>query len=192
MKGVYFWGFSLREDGGKPAAKEEMVIYYIGKSENNVIERMMQEFTQLLFGGFGTIINHEYLKKHPFNARLVHHQANLDCNSLNDIVLYKSCGLHVLHDFISNKSEALAKTIDWMKEHLFFAWIETEKKSDNCTLEKDMHKFIRTNVFGAGKIKKLTPKIKLEKTKLFEKIKWGNIEFVKEWFEEVNRNIPGK
>ena len=57
ISGVYLWGF---EFGRSP---DDLILYYIGRSTKHVIERMMQEFTQLLFGGFGAIFDFEYLKQ---------------------------------------------------------------------------------------------------------------------------------
>jgi hypothetical protein len=67
-KGVYFWGFTLNEKGSLPINKDELVIYYIGKDTKSVIRRMMEELTQLIFGGYGTIIDHKWLEKHPHDA----------------------------------------------------------------------------------------------------------------------------
>jgi hypothetical protein len=189
-KGIYFWGFNLREDGKMPEKKEDILIYYIGKSDGNITERIMQEATQLLFGGFGTIINHKHLKKNNFKARLINHQDSVEAQKLNDIVLYKSYGLHVLYDFVSMNETKLSNTIAWMRENLLFSWINTTKEFDNSLLEGEFHKIVRTNIFGIGQMKKLTPKIKIENTRYFNQINWDNCKFLKEWFEEVNNNIP--
>jgi hypothetical protein len=134
-RGVYFWGFYL---GDKfrciPEKAEDILIYYIGKEQGNVSQRIMQEFTQLIIGGFGTIIHHEWLKKHQFDADIYNKQVS-DKKQVSDNkkgilakeVLYKSYGLHVLHDFYYNSEIRL--TINWMFERLIFAWINEDDKS---------------------------------------------------------------
>ena len=53
--GVYFWGVTLNDKFDLPVIKDDLVIMYIGKSVRNIPERIMQEITQLVLGGFGNI-----------------------------------------------------------------------------------------------------------------------------------------
>lgn len=186
--GVYFWGFTLREDAALPKKSDEMVIYYIGKSERNIIERIMQEITQLLFGGFGTIIDHNWLIGNPFRARIYSKQESIP---LDKEVLYKSDGLHVLYDFFGNSK--IQPTLDWMREKLIFAWIDTDDIINIPNLESELHHVVRTNCFGIGKIKTLQPKKDISnplQTPLFQQIDWSRNVILKEWLTEVNKSIP--
>ena len=74
VKGVYFWGFTLNPDALLPKTKDELIIYYIGKDTKSVIRRMMEEVTQLIFGGYGTIIDHNWLTKNPHSAGIFEKQ----------------------------------------------------------------------------------------------------------------------
>ncbi|OQB61108.1 MAG: hypothetical protein BWX95_01949 [Bacteroidetes bacterium ADurb.Bin141] len=186
--GVYFWGFTLREDANLPKKSDELVIYYIGKSERNIAERLMQEVTQLLFGGFGTILDHNWLITNPYTSRIFNKQ---ESNPLDKDVLYKSDGLHVLYDFFGNTK--IKTTLDWMRERLIFAWIDTDDIINIPNLESELHHIVRTNCFGIGKIKTLSPKkdvSNLLQTPLFNQVDWSSNSILKEWLEEVNRNIP--
>ncbi len=194
-RGVYFWGFTLREDGNLPLSKEELVIYYIGKSEKNIVERIMQEVTQLIFGGFGTIIDHNWLMKNPHKARIFDKQESdkKGTKSPDPEVLYKSNGLHVLYDFYGNPK--IQPTIDWMRERFIFAWLdyENDKSLNLKPVENEMHHIVRTNVLGIGNMKNSTPKKDVTipaNTPFFNSIVWNNNIPLKEWLIEVNRNIP--
>jgi hypothetical protein len=191
--GVYFWGFSLRGDAGLPQSSEELVIYYIGKSERNISERIMQEVTQLLFGGFGTILDHQWLENNPFTARILDKQeSDKKAPYIRDKeVLYKSDGLHVLYNFFGNSK--IQPTLDWMRERLIFAWIDTSQISTIRDLEKELHHIVRTNCLGIGKIKKITPKKDIHlkgQTPLFNQVNWSGNAILKDWFIKVNTNIP--
>jgi hypothetical protein len=193
--GVYFWGFTLREDADLPVSKDELIIYYIGKSEKNIVERIMQEFTQLIFGGFGTIIDYDWLKKNPHKARIFNKQEsdNKGTKPLDPEVLYKSYGLHVLYDFFGNLK--IQPTLDWMRERLIFAWIndENDKSLNLKPVENEMHHIVRTNVLGIQNMKNLTPKKNVTiptNTPFFNSIDWKSNVPLKEWLIEVNRNIP--
>jgi len=208
--GVYFWGFTLREDGNLPKSKDELVIYYIGKSEENIVERIMQEVTQLIFGGFGTIIDHNWLIKNPCKARIFDKQKPNMNGPLDPDVLYKSYGLHVLYDFLYGffdngntkiQPRLIQPTLNWMKERLIFAWIEDETWIDvenNVTVElnkveNEFHHIVRTNVFGIGRIKNLTPKKDVnnpKETPFFNSIDWRNNRELRDWLIAVNNNIP--
>gem|GEM_PF-2250180 len=145
-RGVYFWGFYLGNNRKCiPEKPEDIVIYYIGKEQGNVSQRIMQEFTQFIIGGFGTIIHNKWLIEHPFDADLYNKQESDKTGLLDKDVLYKSYGLHVLHDFYYNSE--LRPTINWMFERLIFAWVvddkntkaivtEYEKNLDNKIIEK--------------------------------------------------------
>lgn len=194
-RGVYFWGFTLRDDGNLPESKEELVIYYIGKYEKNIVERIMQEVTQLIFGGFGTIIDHNWLIKNPHKARIFEKQQSdkYGTKPLDPEVLYKSDGLHVLYHFFCNPK--IQPTLDWMRERLIFAWID-DKNDKTCDLkrvENELHHIVRTNVLGIQHMKNLTPKKDITKpidTPLFHSIDWTGNMPLKEWLIEVNKNIP--
>ena len=106
----------------------------------------MQEVTQLIFGGFGTIIDINFLVNNPYEGRLFEKQENND----ND-VLYKSDGLHVLYNFL--KAEKIKQNLDCMRERLIFSWIELDKIDDINKIENELHHIVRTNVFGIGNMK---------------------------------------
>jgi len=192
-RGVYFWGFTLREDSSLPLSKEDLVIYYIGKSEKNIVERIMQEVTQLIFGGFGTIINHNWLMKNPYKARIFDKQESDKNGILDSDVLYKSYGLHVLYDFYGNSK--IQPTLDWMRDRFIFAWIDVENNASAklSQVENEFHHIVRTNVLGIKNMKNLTPKKNVSipaNTPFFNTIDWKNNIPLKEWLIEVNRNIP--
>jgi hypothetical protein len=186
--GVYFWGFNLSNSSPIPTQSSELVIYYIGKSHSNIVERIMQEITQLIFGGFGTIIDHNWLIKNPHTGRIYDKQ---ESNPLDKEVLYKSEGLHVLYDFFG--SHKIQHTLDWMRERLIFAWIDTDDIINIPNLESELHHIVRTNCFGIGKIKTLSPKksvLNPLQTPLFNQVDWSNNSLLREWLIEVNKNIP--
>ena len=191
--GVYFWGFSLQENGDLPTNKNEFVAYYIGKSERNISERIMQEVTQLIFGGFGTIIDYNWLKSNPFKARIFDKQESdkKGTKPLDIEVLYKSDGLHVLYDFFGNSK--IQPTLDWMRERLIFAWIDTDDIINIPNLESELHHIVRTNCFGIGKIKTLLPKKDVSnplQVPIFNLVDWSCNSILKDWLIEVNNNIP--
>lgn len=189
-KGVYFWGFTLNKNAELPSKKDEIVISYIGKSTTNVVERIMQEFTQLIFGGFGTIIDKDWLINNPFAARLFEKQET-DKKApykLDKEVLYKSYGLHVLYDFFDDKK--IQDTLKWMREHLIFGWIENIEDDDINAVESELHHIVRTNVFGIKGIKNLLPKYSIpNQTPFFNTIDWNDNKILEEWFIEVNKRI---
>ena len=195
QRGVYFWGFTLRKDASLPVSKDELVIYYIGKSEKNIVERIMQEFTQLIFGGFGTIIDHNWLLSNPHKARIFEKQES-DKKGIkppDPEVLYKSDGLHVLYDFFCNSK--IQPTLNWMRERLIFSWIDDDNdKSINFKhVENELHHIVRTNILGIQHMKNLTPKKSVTipaNTPLFNSIDWKCNKPLKEWLIEVNINIP--
>ena len=77
----------------------------------------MQEVTQLIFGGFCTIIDHKWLIKNPCKARIFDKQeSDQNGGTLDTKVLYKPYGLHVLYDFVGNTT--IQATLDWMRERL--------------------------------------------------------------------------
>lgn len=183
--GVYFWGFTLREDCGLPQSKEEMVMYYVGKSKTNISERIMQEVTQLIFGGFGTIIDHNWLRKNYSKARIKQEQDKQTKN-----IIYTPEGLHTLYNFYTDKS--INKTLSWMKDRLIFTWIDCSNIDAN-SIENEMFQIIRTNVLGVGNMKNLLPKKNVMskiQTPLFHQINWKSNIPLKEWIVEVNINIP--
>jgi len=187
VRGVYFWGFTLNPNALLPENKDELVIYYIGKSERNLSERVMQEVTQLIFGGFGTIIDYKWLEKNFHKARIFEKQETLG----DPDVLYKSDGLHVLYDFFNNSK--IQPTLDWMRKRLIFSWIDDIKPDDLKKVESELHHIVRTNTLGIGKIKRLSPKKDVSNknaTPFFNSIIWNNNKMLEEWLSEVNKNIP--
>jgi hypothetical protein len=121
-RGVYFWGFYLGHNSNCiPEKPEDILIYYIGKEQENVSQRIMQEFTQFIIGGFGTIIHHKWLIDHPFNADIYNKQESDKIGVLDNEVIYKSDGLHVLYNFFYNAE--IRPTINWMFERFIFAWV---------------------------------------------------------------------
>ena len=188
--GVYFWGFNVSENFTMPPKdKNDFVIYYIGKSKKNVIERIMQEVTQLIFGGFGTIIDKKWLENNQHKARI--HCKQEDKKDKD--VLYRSDGLHLLHDFFDDKK--ISSTIKWMRERLIFGWIDNINEDDLNKVENEFHHIVRTNVLGIGKMSKPTPKKDANNaiaTPYFHNIIWEDNPYLKEWFIEVNNNITLK
>ena len=184
--GVYFWGFKFNENSILPLKTEDFVIYYIGKSNGNISERIMQEVTQLIFGGFGTILDEKYLEINYNQAKIKNEQDN----HFSKNVIYRSEGLHVLENFFSDPK--IVQTVNWMRKNLIFTWIECDK-SEVAALEKEMHHIVRTNILGVGNMKNLTPKkdIKDENhdTKYFKKVNWDDNEILKNWLIEVNQKI---
>ena len=183
-RGVYFWGFSLRYDAELPENKNEFVIYYIGKDGKSIIRRIMEEVTQLIFGGYGTIIDYKWLIKYPHEAKIFEKQESdkRGTKHLDPEVLYKSDGLHVLYDFFY--SSKIQPTIDWMRERLIFAWIDVDKNDDISDLEMEFHDILKTNILGIGRKKNFT-----HKKNEFSNIDWKSNTILKEWFEEVKKKI---
>jgi hypothetical protein len=183
-RGVYFWGFTLRYDSELPKTKDEFVIYYIGKDEKSIIRRIMEEVTQLIFGGYGTIIDYNWLIKNPHKAKIFDKQESdkKGTKTLDREVLYKSDGLHVLYDFFY--SSKIQPTIDWMRERLIFAWIDVDKNDDISDLEMEFHDIVKTNILGIGRKKKF-----IHKNNEFSNIDWSSNKILKEWFEQVKKNI---
>lgn len=181
VRGVYFWGFTLNTDALLPENKDELVIYYIGKDTKSVIRRMMEEMTQLVFGGYGTIIDHDWLIKNPHNAGIFEKQeSDKKGKTLVDKeVLYKSDGLHVLYDFFNN--EKIQLTLNWMRERLIFSWIEVEDKKEIDPLELEMHDFVRKNILG------VKGRVNFPHNKRFSEIDWDDNQILKEWLMEVKR-----
>lgn len=127
-RGVYFWGFYIGDnDNCIPEKPEDVVLYYIGKEQDNASQRIMQEITQFILGGFGTIVSREWLEKHPFDANLYDKQESDKSGTLDKDVLYKSFGLHVLNEFYTD--EQIRKTVDWMFNRIIFTWIIEDDKS---------------------------------------------------------------
>ena len=182
-RGIYFWGFTIREDAGLPQTKDELVIYYIGKSKKNVIERMMQEFTQLIFGGFGTIIDYNWLIKYPHKSKIFEKQESdkKGTKQLDAEVLYESDGPHVLYDFFQNQK--IQSNLNWMRERLIFSWIDLDLKDDIEDLELEFHEYVKSNILG------LRGRVNFPNKNNFIKIDWTSNYILKEWLEEVKRNL---
>ncbi len=179
VKGVYFWGFTLNPHAFLPTNKDELVIYYIGKDTKSVIRRIMEEVTQLIFGGYGTIIDHNWLTNNPHNAGIFEKQESDHKGKklVDKAVLYKSDGLHVLYNFFNN--EKIQPTLDWMRERLMFSWIEVGDKTEIDPLELEMHDFVRNNILG------VKGRVNFLHNKRFSEINWEDNQILKEWLEEV-------
>jgi hypothetical protein len=189
--GVYFWGFNLREDNQYPEKAEDILIWYIGK-DKNVSQRIMQELTQLIFGGFGTIIDFNYLKQHPFDSLLMELQESDSKRTkpLHPAVLYKSDGLHVLYHFLNDIK--IQETLKWMKERLLFTWIEEADGNKREIIEAEMHRIVGNNIFGGGDIKNRTKTLSIshiEDTPNFHQVKWEENEVLMTWLTKVNEKI---
>lgn len=189
--GVYFWGFNLRDDIQYPEKGADILIWYIG-IDKNVSQRIMQEVTQLIFGGFGTIIDHDYLKLNPFNALLYDLQESdyKRTKPVHPAVLYKSDGLHVLYHFFDDLK--IQDTLKWMKERLIFTWIEETDSAKRTNIEAEMHRIVGNNIFGGGDIKDREEKLSisnLQETPNFHLIDWNENMVLKEWLTNVNKLI---
>lgn len=198
--GVYFWGFYLGDRADRiPQKPDDLVIYYIGKTQKNVPERIMQEFTQLILGGFGTIYKPAWLVKHPFDADLYNLQeSDKNGNPLNSNVLYKSDGLHVLNKFYTDKNIKMA--VKWMFDRMIFAWIMEDKDVFTsatptnkylAVLESELHKIAGRNTLGLGAnpTKKFLDVKNNSTTPLFHKVNWKKNEVLKEWLINVNLKL---
>lgn len=182
VPGVYFWGFTLTKDATLPNNKNEFVIYYIGKDKKSIIRRMMEEVTQLLFGGYGTIIDHHWLQKNFHSAKINEkHQSDKSGMPRDKDILYKSDGLNVLYDFFKNKQ--IQKTLDWMRERLIFSWVEVNEIEEIDPLELEMHNYVKNNILG------LKGRVNFLNNNKFSCIDWSNNEILKEWLEEVQKKI---
>lgn len=179
VKGVYFWGFTLNDKAVLPLNKDELVIYYVGKDTKSVVRRIMEEVTQLIFGGYGTIIDHNWLKVNPHSAGIFEKQEsdNKGSNVLGKEVLYKSYGLHVLYDFFNNPQ--IQPTLDWMRERLILAWIEVSDIEEIGHLELEMHDYVKSNILGTK------GRVNFPHKNKFETIDWKENEILKEWLKEV-------
>ncbi len=193
--GVYMWGFYLGDNPNCiPQKADEIVLYYIGKHQTNVINRMTEEITQFIVGGFGTIVSHQWLMNNPFSSNLYSKQQSVQCGQLGNDVIYKNYGLHVLHDFYYNRT--IRKTVDWMFERLIFTWIDVDEDNVNFgedlkNLEKELHSIAGRNTFGLGPqpTSNFCDTNNKFTTPIFHKINWDNNTVLKSWFEEVNRRL---
>lgn len=179
VKGVYFWGFALNDEGQLPIDKHDLVIYYIGKDTRSVVRRIMEEVTQLIFGGYGTIIDHNWLKANPHAAGIYALQESDKKGKLPlaKQVLYKSDGLHVLYDF--HMSPEIRSTLDWMLDRLVFSWIEVPDRTEIDPLELEMHEYVKHNILGTK------GKVNFPHNNKFDTIDWRNNEILREWLIEV-------
>lgn len=183
VSGVYFWGFTLNPEGKLPVNKDELVIYYIGKDTKSVVRRMMEEVTQLIFGGFGTILDYDWLLKNPHTAKIFAKQEsdNKGKNSVDKEVLYKSDGLHVLYDFFDNAK--IKETLKWMRERLIISWVEVDERAEIDPLELEMHSYVRNNILG------VKGRVNFHHNNKFAIIDWKKNVILKQWLEEVKRQL---
>ena len=181
VKGVYFWGFTLNDNASLPNNKNELVIYYIGKDTRSVVRRIMEEVTQLIFGGYGTIIDHAWLQRNPHSAGILEKQKSYNNNKGSKLadgeVLYNSDGLHVLYEFFNDPK--IRPTIEWMRERLIFSWIEVSDNAEIGPLELEMHSYGKGNILGTGR------RVKFPHNNKFNEIDWNQNNILKEWLLEV-------
>jgi hypothetical protein len=184
VMGVYFWGFTLNDKANLPSNKNDLVIYYIGKDTKSVVRRIMEEVTQIIFGGYGTVIDHEWLKSNPHSARIFEKQESDKKGTMekDKEVLYKSDGLHVLYDFFNNPM--IQPTLDWMRERLILSWIKVEEKDKGeiDALELEIHDFVKRNILGTK------GRVNFPHNSKFDTIDWKENEILKEWLIEVKKN----
>jgi len=183
--GVYFWGFNLREDNETPETSKDILIWYIG-THDNIASRIIEEVTQFIFGGFGTIIDPKYLVKNPHNARLLDLQES-DCKRtkpLHHAVLYKADGIHVLYHFFDDYK--IQESLKWMRERLIFTWIEECDLKKRKEIESEMHHIVGTNCFGTKGNKNKKSINNPAVTPHFHQISWNNNLILKEWLIKVN------
>jgi hypothetical protein len=135
ISGVYLWGFNLRDDNLKIDKKEQIVIYYVGKSNSHIYERLMQEFSQLLFGGFGTILNWDYIKSvntnPPINQKLFQlgvrkHQNNYENKFDDNYVVYHP---NSIVDVLNFPNEFAKETLKEMRMRLIFTYFTLSEES---------------------------------------------------------------
>jgi len=187
ITGVYFWGFTFNNQ--IPSKKDDFIIYYIGKSEKDITERIMQEITQLIIGGFGNIPNTAWLKKNIFSARL---KEAIQKTSRRKNMPYNPDGLHMLKFF--KDDNLIQEIVSWMVESAIFCWIplHNNKIASIKLLEKELHHITMTNCFGTGKLKNIKKhlwKIGSPETKIFNQINWQYNPQLKDWLEEVNKRL---
>ena len=192
--GVYFWGFNLRDDNQYPEKADDILLWYIGR-DKNVSQRIMQEVTQFVFGGFGTIIDRNYLKLNPFNALLLDLQESDSKRTkpVHPAVLYKSDGLHVLYHFFDDIK--IQETLKWMRERLIFTWIDETQEQKRRIIEAEMHRIVGNNIFGGGDIKDRQKKLNistLEETPNFHAVDWHENIVLRGWLSNVNQVISTK
>lgn len=214
--GVYFWGFYLGNDSSlMPDSSAEMIIYYIGKDERDVLQRMMQEITQLLVGGFGIIFDTKRLKNNPYNANL--YDIRTRCDSTITDILYRPDGLHTLYRFYTDKR--VREAIDWMFNRLIFTWIADDEKTPSIiehferrldkklrlklekdgrpyselvkkrflkSLELELHSIVGRNVLGLGSKPPKSRKISESDQLIFNSINWDASPCLYDWLKKVN------
>lgn len=151
-KGIYFWGLSL-ENGKKPENEKEFALLYVGKSQKNIFERLMQEFSQLIFGGFGTLFNIKYLKKHNFEYNL--NIINQDTNSpkYRDKVVYSPQKMDDLSRLHLKPPAHYIQTLEYYKRNLYYSYLELSTDDEIKKAEKTIHQVVRPHITGLGKIK---------------------------------------
>jgi hypothetical protein len=139
----------------------------------------MEEVPQMIFGGYGTILDHSWLEQNPFCAQIFVKQESdkKGTQLLDPEVLYKADGLHVLYGF--HKSKKIRETLAWMLERLVFAWVEVPDKASIAPLELEMHSYVTTNILGTR------GRVNFPHNNVFSSIDWTDNMALKEWLEEV-------
>lgn len=149
-KGIYFWGLSLK-DGKKPENEKEFALLYVGKSQKNIFERLMQEFSQLIFGGFGTLFKFEHLDDQNFQYNL-----NIiiqDTKSFRDKVVYSPQKMDDLSRLHLKPPADYIQTLEYYKRNLYYSYLELSEKDEIKEAEKIIHQVVRPHITGLGKIK---------------------------------------
>ena len=185
MPGVYFWGFKFTK--GMPETADEFVIYYIGKSTRNVIERMMQEITQLVFGGYGHIFSRKWLKKNNTAPNLTYLK-EISVKSAPAVHLYSPSGMADVQKFLNQPSVDLKVTLNWMRKNLIFTWIEIPSK-DVAKAEREFHQMVKAHILGVNKIKSFkAPSTSSDKREYFSQLE-DRKHPLADWLKRVNENI---
>jgi hypothetical protein len=134
--GVYLWGFNLKKKSEeKVNCKDDLVIYYVGKSNSQINERLMQEFSQLIFGGFGTILDWDYIKKNKFKLKVKKQQNDYEKgkNQANNKVVYQPTSIADVINFPTN--DGAVNSLKKMRERLIFTYFTLDENSNKIISE---------------------------------------------------------
>jgi hypothetical protein len=191
--GVYFWGFTLTDNPEIPEKAEEFALIYVGKSQKNIYERLMQEFSQLIFGGFGTIFSKEYLKENNFKYFLNKINQHPNNNEYKEQVIYSVQCMKDLANFHLGNNKALNEHLKWMKDRLCYTYIEVDA-SECAIVEKIIHNVVRPHVLGLGRISTSLNGKKNKRSKVLweeikEKYKTELHKVISDWIDSVIKNI---
>lgn len=155
------------------------MLYYIGKDTRSVVRRIMEEVTQMIFGGYGTILDPSWLENNPFCAQISVKQESdkKGTQPVDPEVLYKADGLHVLYDYHCDPH--IQKAVHWMRDRLIFAWIPVDDPEELAALELELHSYATTNILGT------MGRVNFPHNSRFNSIDWSCNEVWKEWLLKV-------